>query len=76
MGHFKDTNKLSGFLDLDFRDWLYLREQSKDINNKKLCYCGHCYKCTCKDPTLEQFEIAVGNKFIELNDIENGWVEM
>jgi hypothetical protein len=59
--------------DAPFKQWLKLRESSKDEYGDKLCYCGHTFKCSCGNPDLKCFEESLKNKTIILNDESNGW---
>jgi hypothetical protein len=57
----------------DYIAWLKLREETKDDDGDKLCYCGHTYKCHCGDPDFDTFFRAVKCGFIILKDPDNGW---
>lgn len=56
-----------------YKEWIKLREESKDEFGDKLCYCGHTYKCDCSHPTKKMFKdhVKIGN--ISLWDRNNGW---
>jgi hypothetical protein len=56
-----------------YKEWIKLREESKDEFGDKLCYCGHTYKCDCAHPTKKMFKdhVKIGN--ISLWDKNNGW---
>lgn len=56
-----------------YKQWLSLRESSKDERSDKLCYCGHTHKCSCADPDEDIFEQSLKNGNIKLNDENNGW---
>lgn len=56
-----------------YRDWIALREESKDEYGERLCYCGHTYKCSCSNPDKKLFDESVDRGAIIPNDKENGW---
>ena len=60
-------------MEKQFKEWLKLREASKDEHGQKLCYCGHTHKCECSDPDFELFKDSVKRGTIILGDPENGW---
>jgi len=60
-------------MEKQFKEWLKLREASKDEYGQKLCYCGHTHRCECADPGFELFKESVKNGTIILGDSENGW---
>ena len=57
----------------DFKEWLKLREASKDEWGQKLCYCGHTCNCECADPDFKTFQESVERGTIILGDPNNGW---
>ena len=57
----------------EYKNWLQLRDESKDEFGNKLCYCGHTYKCACADPDLALFKESVERGAIILGDKHNGW---
>lgn len=59
-----------------YNDWIQLRDKSIDLYNEKLCYCGHTYKCSCGNPNKNEFETALENGNIKLQDPDNGWKVM
>jgi hypothetical protein len=61
---------------IDFKDWLKLRDKSRDNEEGidfSLCYCGHTDICECSDPTIDMFNGHVASGMIILNDPNNGW---
>lgn len=56
-----------------YRAWIKLRNNSKDEYGEKLCYCGHCYKCSCSNPDKGCFKQNIHCKNIILWDENNGW---
>ena len=56
-----------------YRMWLKMRDESKDENGEKLCYCGHTDKCSCADPDKKTFKESVKGGTIVLWDKNNGW---
>lgn len=56
-----------------FRKWLKLREESIDEYNENLCYCGHTFKCSCSDPSIELFNDAIQRNVLKVKDKNNGW---
>ena len=57
----------------DYKEWLKLRDASKDEFGDKLCYCGHTNLCSCGDPSFGLFKESVENGTIKLGDPKNGW---
>jgi pyrimidine deaminase RibD-like protein len=56
-----------------YKNWIKLREKSRDIDNERLCYCGHTDKCSCSDPDILTFIDSVKRGAIILGDKNNGW---
>lgn len=56
-----------------YKEWIKLREQSRDEYGERLCYCGHTHKCFCNNPDWYMFKESVSNGTIKLWDKENGW---
>lgn len=56
-----------------YKEWIKLREQSRDEFGERLCYCGHTPKCTCANPDKKLFKESVKRGSIILWDEENGW---
>ena len=56
-----------------YKEWLKLRENSKDEQGQKLCYCGHTHKCECADPDIKTFKDSIKRGTIKLGDPKNGW---
>lgn len=56
-----------------FKNWLELRELSKNEFGDVLCYCGHTYKCNCADPTISIFNNSIKRGVLDVNDPKNGW---
>lgn len=56
-----------------YKEWLILREKSKDEFGDKLCYCGHTSKCSCANPGEILFNESVERGTIILGDPDNGW---
>jgi hypothetical protein len=73
----KETGKPVSYLTQlrhpEYRDWLELRDSSRDEFGERLCYCGHTMRCECGDPDLETFLDAVSRGDIKLGDPDNGW---
>jgi len=53
-----------------YKDWLRVRENSKDEFGEKLCYCGHTFKCACSDPGFDLFKESVERGALNPKDIE------
>ncbi len=56
-----------------FKNWLELRERSKDEFGDMLCYCGHTDKCDCTNPTITNFNDSIERGVLDVNDAKNGW---
>ena len=56
-----------------YKEWIKLREQSRDEYGDRLCYCGHTHKCECYNPDKRMFKESVKHGSIILWDKENGW---
>jgi len=56
-----------------YKEWIKMREKSKDEYGEKLCYCDHTYKCTCGNPDKKCFDESVQRGNIILWDDQNGW---
>ena len=57
----------------EHKEWLILRDESKDKYEEKLCYCGHTSKCSCSSPDKILFNESVERGTIILGDPNNGW---
>ena len=58
----------------EYKEWLKLRQASRDVYGEKICYCGHTSRCECADPDFETFKESVERGTIILGDPRNGWI--
>jgi len=58
---------------LSYGYWIRLRENGKDEDGEKLCYCGHTDKCSCSNPDKQLFRESVRRGSIILTDKDNKW---
>lgn len=56
-----------------YKDYLKLREESKDEFGDKLCYCGHTSKCSCADPGVSEFNSGIKTGSIKIQDPSDKW---
>jgi len=74
MGNLKKWFRNLSITNLAHYYWLKIREESKDKNGKKLCYCGHTNKCDCGDPDKQTFKDSVKRGSLIIFD-KKKWLE-
>lgn len=68
-----NTDPNNDIENIQFLEWVKLREMTKDEFGERLCYCGHTFKCTCANPDKATFKESVKRRTIIIGDENNGW---